>query len=54
MNEENGLMDVVKRYWGALPNDRRIKEHLERQRDLDILVVVRLDTGEIVPVGESE
>jgi hypothetical protein len=40
--------------WDPRPGDgERIRQHLERQRDLDILVVVRLDDGRIARVGED-
>jgi len=40
--------------WGPQPGDAdRIREHLERQRDLDDRVVVRLDDGRIARVGED-
>ena len=39
--------------WGARPDDRRIREHLERQRGLDPLRQVRLDDGRVARVGED-
>lgn len=40
--------------WGPQPGDgERIREHLDRQRDLDPLLLVRLDDGRIARVGED-
>lgn len=42
-------------HWDPQPGDaERIREHLDRQRDLDPLRQVRLDDGRVVPVGEDE
>lgn len=42
-----------RRHWDPQPGDgERIREHLERQRDLDPRFV-RLDDGRVVPVGED-
>lgn len=39
------------RHWGDEPDSDAIRAHLARQADLDPLEYVRLDTGEIRPVG---
>jgi hypothetical protein len=41
------------RHWGPQPGDeRRIREHLDRQRDLSP-DRVRLEDGRVVPVGQD-
>jgi hypothetical protein len=45
---------MAERHWDPQPGDGdRIWQHLLRQRDLDVLVVVRLDNGRIARVGED-
>jgi hypothetical protein len=45
---------MSERHWDPQPGDaERIREHLERQRDLDPSRV-RLDDGRVVPVGEHD
>ena len=48
-----GMSEEQHRYWGARPDDRRIREHLNRQRDLDPLQQVRLDDGRVVRIGSD-
>jgi hypothetical protein len=44
---------MTERRWGPEPGDEdRIREHLDRQRDLTP-DLVRLDDGRVVPVGSD-
>jgi hypothetical protein len=44
---------MTERHWDPQPGDeQKIREHLDRQRDVPA-EMVRLDTGEIVPVGSD-
>lgn len=44
----------MNRHWWPQPGDeRKIREHLERQRDLDQTRFVRLDDGRVARVGEA-
>jgi hypothetical protein len=50
MSTEEG----TERHWDPQPGDeQRIRDHLLRQRGLDSLREVRLDTGRVVRVGED-
>ena len=45
---------MTERHWDPQPGDaERIREHLERQRDLDPLCFVRLDDDQVVRVGQD-
>jgi hypothetical protein len=43
---------IRRRVWDPQPGDEElIRQHLERQRDLDITLFVRLDDDRVVRVG---